>query len=89
MSRAKFLVLTLLLIPLIGITVFADEPRVQDIPLPKDASDATYMRRRGDIRFKVTSDMKTAGNFYTTTLGEQQWTKSGKDNLQKNFQRRG
>jgi len=85
MSPAKLFVLTLVIFPMTGILGLADEPRVQDIPLPKDASDVTYVRRRGDIRFKVPSDMKTAGNFYATTLKEQQWTKAGKDNLQRNF----
>jgi hypothetical protein len=85
MSRAKFLVLTFLLYSMTGICGFAQEPRVQDIPLPGHASDVTYVRKRGDIRFKVASDMKTAGEFYAAKLKEQQWTKSGKDNLQKNF----
>ena len=39
---------------------------------------------RGDIRFQVKSDFKTAGNFYAKKLVEQKWTKSGKDNLQRN-----
>jgi hypothetical protein len=85
MSPAKLFVLTLVMIPMTGISGFADGPRVQEIPLPKDASDVTYVRRRGDIRFKVASDMKTAGNYYATTLKEQQWTKATKDNLQKTF----
>jgi hypothetical protein len=85
MSPAKLFVLALVLIPMTAICGLADEPRVQDIPLPKDATDVSYMRKRGDIRFKVASDMKTAGNFYGTILKEQHWTKSGKDNLQKRF----
>lgn len=63
----------------------ADEPRVQDIPLHKDATETTYVRRRGDIRFKVDSEMKDVGNFYAKVLNEQKWTKPKKDNLQKNF----
>lgn len=85
MSPAKLFVLTLIVISMTGVSGLADEPRVQEIPLPKDASDVTYVRRRGDIRFKVPSDMKTAGNFYATVLKEQQWTRAGKDNLQRNF----
>lgn len=85
MSPVKFFAIALVLSPLALNCVLANEPRVQDIPLPKDATDATYVRRRGDIRFKVATEMKEAGNFYATTLAEQQWTKSKKDNLQKNF----
>lgn len=85
MSRAKIFVLTFVLYSMTGICGFAQEPRVQDIPMPKDASDVTYVRKRGDIRFKVMSDMKTAGEFYAGKLKEQQWAKSGKDNLQRNF----
>lgn len=85
MSSAKLFLLAFILVPMTGLWGLAEEPRVQEIPIPKDASDVSYMRKRGDIRFKVSLDMKTAGNFYATTLKEQQWTKSGKDNLQKNF----
>lgn len=85
MSEAKWLATIVVLTVMIGSSSLAEEPRVQDIPLPKDATDATYVRRRGDIRFKVDSDMKTAGNFYTTALTEQKWAKAKKDNLQKNF----
>ena len=85
MYPAKLFPFSLALVLLIGNYGMADEPRVQEISLPKDASDVTYVRRRGDIRFKVASDMKTAGNFYATLLNEQQWTKLKKDNLQKDF----
>lgn len=85
MSAAKLLVFPLVLLPMLGTLGLADEPRVQDIPLPKDASNVTYVRGRGDIRFNVPSDMKAAGNFYAGVLNEQKWTKSKKDNLQKNF----
>jgi hypothetical protein len=85
MSAIRFAVLAFMLCVTVESFSFADEPRVQDIPLPKDASDATYVRRRGDIRFNVTSDMKTAGNFYATTLNEQKWMKAKNDNLQRNF----
>ncbi|MGC3966871.1 MAG: hypothetical protein QM775_05720 [Pirellulales bacterium] len=64
---------------------FAAAPGVREIPLPADAADVTYVRSRGDIRLKVSADMKTAGSFYATTLAEQQWTKAKKDNLQRNF----
>src|ERR1700761_4540632 len=85
MSHNKFYLLALLLVQMMAICGLADEPRVQEIPLPDDATDITYVRRRGDIRFKVASDMKAAGNFYATILKEKQWTKPDKDNLQKNF----
>lgn len=84
MSHAKRIAFVIVLSS-IGSFGFAEEPRVQEIPLPKDATDVTYVRRRGDIRFNVTSDMKAAGNFYATVLNEQKWTKPKKDNLQKNF----
>lgn len=61
------------------------ETLVRDIPIPDGATDITYMKRRGDVRFQVTSDFKTLGNFYAKQLGEQRWTKSEKDNLQRNF----
>lgn len=63
----------------------AADMSVRDIPIPEGATDVSYMKRRGDIRFQVTSDFKTAGNFYAKKLAEQKWTKSGKDNLQRNF----
>jgi hypothetical protein len=85
MSVAKLFAFAIVLSPMIWNSVLADEPRVQEIPLPKEARDTTYVRSRGDIRFKITSNMKAAGNFYATTLNEQQWTKLKKDNLQKNF----
>ncbi len=70
-----------------GITgpVQAEDMRVRDIPLPEDATDVSYMKRRGDIRFQVSSDFMSAGNFYAKKLVEQKWAKSGKDNLQRNF----
>lgn len=85
MSRTKLFIVTVVLISITAGLAFADGPHVQEIPLPKEATDVTYMRSRGDIRGKVASDFKTVGNFYATTLKEQQWTKLGKDNLQKNF----
>lgn len=63
----------------------ADDMRVRDLPIPDGATDVSYMKRRGDIRFQVSSDFKTAGNFYAKKLAEQKWAKSGKDNLQRNF----
>jgi hypothetical protein len=72
---------------LIGIVVSAqaDDLRVRDIPIPDGATDVSTMKRRGDIRFQMPSDFKTAGNFYAKKLAEQKWTKSGRDNLQSNF----
>ena len=63
----------------------ADETRIRDLPIPEGATEITYVKRRGDVRFGMNSDFKTVGNFYAKTLAEQQWTKSGKDNLQSSF----
>ncbi|MBL8817465.1 MAG: hypothetical protein JNL58_15675 [Planctomyces sp.] len=60
-------------------------PRVQEIPLPPEATDISYSKDRGDIRMKFPEDMKAAGEFYRTELTRQKWTRSKKDNLQKNF----
>ncbi len=65
--------------------LMAQEHRVQEIPLPKDATDVSYSKSRGDIRMKFPGDMKAAGEFYRTELTQQKWTKPKKDNLQKNF----
>lgn len=62
-----------------------EESRVKDLPIPEGASDISFMKRRGDVRFTVDSDFKTTGNYYTKKLAELKWTKSGKDNLQRNF----
>ena len=85
MHQAKLFGLALWLISVTGLSALAEEIRVQEIPLPKDATDVTYVRDRGDIRCQVPSDMKTVGNFYATTLKAQQWNKSANENLQKNF----
>lgn len=63
----------------------ADELRVRDVPIPEGASDLTYVKRRGDVRFQVTTDFKTTGRFYAKKLAELGWTKSAKDNSQRNF----
>lgn len=63
----------------------ADELRLKGLPIPEGATDISSMKQRGDVRFNVTSDFKTIGNFYAKQLGEQRWTKSGKDNLQEDF----
>ena len=65
--------------------VLADEMRVLDLPIPEGAKDVTYVKRRGDVRFQLTSDFKTVGVFYAQTLADQQWTKSAKENLQRSF----
>ncbi len=85
MSRIILLVLTVLVLIGSVLPAQAEELRVRDIPVPEGATDVSYMKRRGDIRFQVPSDFKTAGNFYTKKLAEQKWAKSGKDNLQRNF----
>ena len=63
----------------------ADELRVRDLPVPEGASDITYVKRRGDVRFLVTTDFKTTGSFYAKKLAELGWKKSAKDNSQRNF----
>ena len=72
---------------LIGMSSWAigDESRVKDLPIPEGATDISRMKRRGDVRFMVNSDFKTTGNFYAKQLADRHWTKSGKDNLQRNF----
>ncbi len=72
---------------LIGVSTLAlaDEMRVLNLPIPEGATEVTHMKRRGDVRCQVNSDFKTVGEFYAKKLAEQQWTKSKKDNLQRNF----
>lgn len=65
--------------------VQSQEMRVSQIPIPDGATDLSIMKRRGDIRFQVTTDFKVTGNYYAKALAEQKWKKSGKDNLQRNF----
>lgn len=83
-TKAALFVIVLVLIG-IEMPAQADEMRVRDIPVPDGATDVSYLKRRGDVRFQVPSDFKTAGNFYAKKLAEEKWTKSGKDNLQSNF----
>ena len=80
-------VVVMLVLSLIGVPSLAsaDEMRVRDLPVPEGATDITYVKRRGDVRFQVPSDFKTTGGFYAKKLAEQRWTKSAKDNLQRNF----
>lgn len=75
--------LTILL--LLDTIASAQEPRVQEILLPKEATNVSYSKSRGDIRLNFPGDMKQAGEFYRQTLTQEKWTKSAKDNLQKNF----
>lgn len=85
MCRAGLHLLSILVVSTITVTCLAADLRVQEIPLPKDAVDASYMKKRGDIRFHTGADMKAAGSFYADVLGKQQWKKSKKDNLQSDF----
>ena len=80
-------VVVMLVLSLIGVPSLAsaDEMRVRDLPVPEGATDITYVKRRGDVRFQVPSDFKTTSGFYAEKLAEQRWTKSAKDNLQRNF----
>lgn len=61
------------------------QPHVKELPIPAGATDLTYMKRRGDIRCRVTTDVQPTGEFYAKQLAEQRWTKSGKDNVQRDF----
>lgn len=72
---------------LVGMASWAsgEELRVKDLPLPDGATDISFMKRRGDVRFTVESDFKTTGNYYAKKLADLKWTKSKKDNLQRNF----
>lgn len=63
----------------------AAEMRVLDLLIAKGATDVTYVKRRGDVRYEAKSDFKTMGNFYAKNLAAQGWSKSAKDNLQRNF----
>ena len=85
MSQKIRLVVALVLLAGIINQVRADDMRVRDIPIPEGATEVSYMKRRGDVRFHVPTDFKTAGSFYEKALAEKKWTKSGKDNLQSNF----
>lgn len=85
MSRTTLIFMTVLALISAGIQATAEEMRVKDIPIAEGATDVSYMKRRGDVRFHVTTDFKTTGSFYAKKLVEQKWAKSGKDNLQQNF----
>ena len=63
----------------------AQKMRVTDLHIPEAATDASHMKRRGDVRFKMPSDFKTFGTYYAKILTQQQWRKSARDNLQRNF----
>lgn len=78
-------VLACLVILCISLNCHGQNMLVRDIKLPKDATDATYSKSRGDVRFKVSMDMKAAGEFFKNELTKDQWTKPKKDNLQKSF----
>ncbi|MFO0883856.1 MAG: hypothetical protein U0894_06680 [Pirellulales bacterium] len=76
----------MLAMPLVICAVLqAQDARVQDIPVPKEATEISYNKSRGDIRMKFPGDMKAAGEFYRAQLTQQQWTKPGKDNVQAKF----
>ena len=63
----------------------AQEQHVQEIPFPQEAKEISYSKSRGDIRMTFPKDMKAAGEFYRNELTKNQWTKSGKDNVQARF----
>ena len=57
-------------ISLIGVSspAVADETRVRDLAISAEATDITFIKRRGDVRIQVTSDFKTMGGFYARKL---------------------
>lgn len=83
-ARIPFLLAVLVLVGISSGTN-GDEMRVKDLPVPEGASDVSFMKRRGDVRFTMNSDFKSAGNYYAKKLAELKWSKSGRDNLQRNF----
>ena len=83
-TKIHFCVATFILIAVSSLAS-GDDLRVKDLPIPDGASDISFMKRRGDVRFTVDSDFKAAGNFYAKKLADLKWTKSGKDNLQQDF----
>ncbi len=85
MIQKKLHFVVMLVVVGISSLALADDMRVRDLPIPEGATNITYVKKRGDVRFQVESDFKTTGGFYTKTLAEQQWTKSAKDNLQRDF----
>ena len=68
-----------------GAPISAQEMRVSDVPVFEGATDVSYMKRRGDVRFNVAPDFRTVGEFYAKTLTRQQWRKSKRDNSQRSF----
>lgn len=88
MSRMRFYSLAALIaLGWIGLSApaSAQKMRVVELPVIEGADDVSYMKGRGDVRYQVASDFKTAGTFYAKKLTELRWTKSKKDNLQRNF----
>jgi hypothetical protein len=82
-TRIRFSVAIFLLVAMLSSA--SGEERVKDLPIPAGASDVSFMKRRGDVRFMVNSDFKATGSFYAKKLTELKWNKSGKDNLQRDF----
>jgi hypothetical protein len=83
-NRTRFFAAVLFVIAMSSIAA-AEDVLVKNLPIPDGASDVSFMKRRGDVRFKVTTDFKATGEWYAKQLGAQRWSKSGKDNLQKTF----
>ena len=81
---ARFLVVCVFVV--VSQVATADALRVRDLPTPEGATDITYVKRRGDVRLQVPGDFKSVGAFYASQLTEQGWKKTGRDNLQSNFQ---
>ena len=87
MHRKKNYLLAISMLVLLAVSSpsWAAEMLVHDLPIAEGATEVTYVKRRGDVRFKVAADFKTVGQYYARTLTAQQWKKSGRDNLQRSF----
>src|SRR5262245_30355854 len=85
MSQRSRMFGAVLVVIVMSSSATGDDLLVKNLPIPEGATDISFMKRRGDIRFKVATDFKETGEWYAKQLGAQRWTKSGKDNLQKSF----
>src|SRR5262245_16162443 len=69
-SRIMAAVLVLV-VSVISSIATGDDLRVKNLPIPEGATDISFMKRRGDIRFKVTSDVRETGDWYAKQLAAQ------------------
>ena len=80
MIQKKLHFVVMLVVVGISSLALADDMRVRDLPIPEGATNITYVKKRGDVRFQVESDFKSfesalamyklnAGSFPTTQQG--------------------